>query len=137
MGINIGPFTSNGDPIDTAYTEDNVVLRGGSYGYGLQGPGIGAGTTAPDTAVTGVTLAGNKVVNPIFDGMDVRYIDGASIQNNTIDSPNLDGFNVLSSAEGSTVTTSSGYLSSSDPRAHFGLMLTGSLWTGPSTIGVI
>jgi hypothetical protein len=101
FGINIGPFTSNGDPIMSAVVQGNLLLRTGSHGYGNQYPGIGAGTTAPASSNTGVIVSGNGIVDPMFDGLQVGYVTGVVLNNNTVNSPSLDNFHVTNNAEGS------------------------------------
>jgi hypothetical protein len=100
-GINIGPFTTSGDPINGAQVQGNFILRGGSNGYGNKYPAIGAGTTGADTVNNGIAVRGNWIVNAMFDGIDVGNINSLKLDNTIVDSPGLDNFHILSSATGS------------------------------------
>jgi hypothetical protein len=98
--INIGPFGTGG-PIESAAVQGNVVLRGGSLGYGNEHAAIGVGTTAPVSANANITVNGNTINNSLFNGMDVIYVvNPAIIAGNTINSPWYDGILITHAAQG-------------------------------------
>ena len=106
-GIYIGGYdsTGKGAPLETANVQGNIMINGGSYGYGNKNPGIGVGLTSTSSpaglpAMTDMYVSGNLVLNSMFDGIDVLGGTGTIISNNTVDVPGIDGFAIDSSGEG-------------------------------------
>ncbi len=101
-GISIGTFTAAAGSLSNAVVEGNTVLRGGSFGYAFQYPAIGIGVTNVGlSAVQGVTVRGNTVIDSMFDGLDFEaYGANVTVQGNLVQSPGLDGFSTLSYAVG-------------------------------------
>jgi hypothetical protein len=103
-GISIGVFSGNvsaGGYLQTATIQGNIVQRGGSFGYAHQYPGIGIGVTGTPSTISSITVKGNEVLDAMFDGVNVES-GGANIvvDNNTVTSPGLTGFEITPSAAG-------------------------------------
>ncbi len=96
-GLYVGVFSSNA-PLQTALIKGNTILRGGSFGYGLQMRGLSIGATSQP--VTNVTADSNIVNDAMFVGIGIQTSTGTIVQNCSVDSPGLDGIAVLSGATG-------------------------------------
>jgi hypothetical protein len=111
-GIYIGGYdsTGKGAPLETANVQGNVLLRGGSFGYGNQNPGIAVGYTSTNSpsgepAMTDMHVQGNAVINSMFDGVELLGGTSTEINNNTVDSPGTGGFIINSNGEGNAAFT--------------------------------
>jgi hypothetical protein len=111
-GIYIGGYdsTGKGAPLETANVQGNVLLRGGSFGYGNQNPGIAVGYTSTQSpsgepAMTDMYVNGNAVINSMFDGVELLGGTSTEINNNTVDSPGTGGFLINSYGEGNATFT--------------------------------
>lgn len=111
-GIYIGGYdsTGKGAPLETTWVQGNVLLRGGSFGYGNQNPGIAVGYTSTQSpsgepAMTDMYVSGNAVINSMFDGVELLGGTGTEINNNTVDSPGTGGFLINSYGEGNATFT--------------------------------
>jgi len=49
----------------------NVIIRGGSYGYGNQNPAIGLGTYGSASTISGDNANGNIIFGSMFQGFDI------------------------------------------------------------------
>ena len=111
-GIYIGGYDSTGAgaPLETAQVQGNIVLRGGSNGYGNKNAGIGVGETSTasvsgEPAMTDMYVQGNAVINPMFDGVDLVGGTGTEINNTTVDAPGAGGFIIQSNGIGNASFT--------------------------------
>ena len=106
-GMIAGVF-GNGYPLTNALVEGNTVVRGGSYGYGNENPGIKVGGGSTPTVLQNVVVSSNTAIDSMFDGIDVYTGTGTVLQYNTIISPGLNGLGINSGANmalnGLTVT---------------------------------
>jgi fibronectin type 3 domain-containing protein len=99
-GISIGVFDDSGLPLESGIVSSNTILRGGSYGwYNQDGvPAMNVGTTH---SIDDILVQGNTINDAVFMAMGVELCDSnITIQNNTINSPTLDGIDVASDATG-------------------------------------
>ena len=137
-GISIGVFSGNltaGGYLQNATVQGNTVRRGGSFGYAIQYPGIGIGVTGSPSTISDVTLKGNVVDDAMFDGVDLGSASGMDIEDNTVTSPGLAGFDVTSSAAGNASfigNTVSGILAGQMPYAD---QAPGFLASGSGNVG--
>lgn len=100
-GLSLGQFGSTGFPIDSGSATNNVIIRGGSYGFYNQAgvPALNVGTTA---AVKNLTVDGNVVRDSMFMGMGVELCGvNVNIQYNQIVNAGTAGIRVPSNATGS------------------------------------
>jgi hypothetical protein len=98
--LSIGQFGAQGGPIRGFTAEGNVILRGGSFGFGTQFSALAIGVADPGMA-TGMVIRGNSIIGTMFDGMTIRTGDATLIQNNVITAPGTTGIEVEADAQGS------------------------------------
>ena len=99
-GISIGLFGGQAY-LAAAKVQGNVVIRGGNRGYGNYYPGVGVGVSGTVTTISDITVAGNRILNAMFDGMDVGTGTGLTLVNNTVESPGLTAFAITPNSQGS------------------------------------
>jgi hypothetical protein len=106
-GIYIGGYdsTGKGAPLETANVQGNIIMRGGSFRYGNQNPGIGVGLTSTSSpsgepAMTDMYVFGNSIVNSMFSGIELLGGTGTEIINDTVDSPGAQGYLINSNGIG-------------------------------------
>jgi hypothetical protein len=100
-GIYVGIFGGIGAPLQSAQVQGNVVERAGGDAFNLHFASVGLGVSGPASDITNVIFRGNSVTNSLYDGIDVDLITAVPIVNNTVNSSNLNGFNIVQSAQGS------------------------------------
>jgi alpha-1,3-glucanase-like protein/carbohydrate binding protein with CBM6 domain len=99
-GMVVGVF-GNGYGLTTGLVEGNTVVRGGSFGYGNQNPGIKVGGGSSPTVLQNVVVSSNTVADAMFDAIDLSTSTNPVLQYNTINAPGLDGINVDGGSTGS------------------------------------
>jgi hypothetical protein len=122
-GIYAGLFHDYG-PLGSATIEGNLVLRGGSNGYGLQFSALSLGgnfdVTALPANIRNIVARGNDVIYPVFDGVSLETQQDGVVQNNTVTAPGLSGFVVKANVKGNATLL---YNTASDvPSGHAGFV---------------
>jgi hypothetical protein len=96
-GIHIDTYSS-GSPLNDVMVENNVVLRGGSYGYGVDQPAlklIGSQTE------TNITIYDNTIENSMFESVEIGSVSNLVFQQNLIEYPGTTGIQIDSGTSGS------------------------------------
>ncbi|WP_158942838.1 malectin domain-containing carbohydrate-binding protein [Granulicella sp. S190] len=107
-GIDGGPFYSIGQPFQSGKIQGNILFQsGGRHGSITPNPAITGGAGGNwgwnKTLVTNQIIRGNSIVNATFDGLQVVAMENGQIDNNTINSPGMNGINIQSGAQGNAV----------------------------------
>lgn len=94
IGLGVGKFGVNGSDLTSATVSGNVVVRCGGNAYLQQQPALHIGNGGDGQSsgnVGGATVSGNTVNNSLYNGVGFSTCNNINFQNNTINSPGLDG----------------------------------------------
>jgi hypothetical protein len=94
IGLGVGKFGANGSDLTSGTVTGNVVVRAGGNGYSQQQAGmqIGNGGDGQSTGtVENVIVSNNTIRDALYYGVTFSTSSGITFENNTIDSPGLDG----------------------------------------------
>ena len=92
-----------------AYTQQNatvsgnVIIRGGSYGYGDQDPAISVGQYGSSSTITGDIVNGNIMIDPMFQGFDIASGSSLTCDGNQVYATGTYNYLIESGATGSSL----------------------------------
>ncbi len=147
IGLGAGRFGVNGSDLQGATVSGNLVARSGGNGYNQGQPAlhVGNGGDGQNVGVVDhVTVTGNTVTAPLYDGIGFSTSTNTLLQNNTVAAPGRNGIVVAppfypaptgsATVTGNTVTGLragvSAFVSNS---SGFTASLSGNSWQGGGT----
>jgi hypothetical protein len=140
-GINVAVFGTNGDGLESGVVEGNIV-NSGTNSFGAKKGAIHIGHNTGERVVDKVHIRNNTINGSFYDGITFAQATNIWLQNNTINSPKLNGIAAPSSAigaavlDGNTVTgLTAGNVASLDSSASFAFFpkIVATAYTGAST----
>jgi hypothetical protein len=94
IGLGVGKFGVNGSDLTSATVSGNTVVRCGGNAYVQQQPALHIGNGGDGQSsgnVGGATVSNNTVNNSLYNAVGFSTCNNITFQNNTINSPGLDG----------------------------------------------
>jgi hypothetical protein len=94
IGLGIGRFGVNGSDLTSATVSGNTIVRSGGNGYNQGQPAlqIGNGGDGQNVGViNNVTVSGNTVTDPLYDGIGFSTSTNTLLKNNTVTGPGRNG----------------------------------------------
>lgn len=99
-GMLVGVF-STFMPMDSALIQNNIILRGGSYGYGAARAAVHIGTVNEPNSVNSLNFSNNLISNTMYDGIHIyRNTGDIVVQDNVVARPGTTGVLIDSVASG-------------------------------------
>lgn len=102
-GMMVGIFHAYSQ--QNATVSGNVIIRGGSFGYGDQDPAICIGQYGSSSTITGDIADGNMMIDPMFQGFDIQSGSSLVCDGNEVYKTGTYNYLIESGATGSALLT--------------------------------
>jgi hypothetical protein len=139
-GIDAGPFFPLGGKFESGKVQSNIIFQaGGKHRGAVPQPAISAGVgnswNNDKTQISNADFRGNSITNATFDGLHAISMQTGQFANNTVNSPGMNGIEVLSGSNGDAVFDNNDVLNISPSYTPFVNLSTTFAATGAGNTG--